>query len=236
MMENMGKILVVQSRTTPNRIEREQANFRRSIGPHADVEFLSALDERLAWHTPDEFLKLYKGVIFGGSSDFDFHGGREEGDPARLMSLMILSRTKMIISYALAEEVPILGVCFGHQLIAQMHGGDVFNDKAQKKFGSFDVQLTHSAPLDKVFGKLPQSFTAQYAHKDSVTNLPRYSTLLATGPTCKFSALRYGDAVYTVQFHPEVDRIQIPGVPTKESKEASEIIPYWIQTLVAKRA
>src|SRR6185295_17902789 len=133
------KILVVQSRTDENWVVRERENFTRVIGTAADIEFLSALDERLAWSSPDEFLKDANGVIFGGSSDFDFHGGRHEKDPARLMSLIILSRSRNIVRHAIADGTPILGVCFGHQIIAQMYGGDVQNDPTQGKSGSHEV-------------------------------------------------------------------------------------------------
>ena len=90
----MRKILVVQSRSSPDGVEREQSNFRRAIGKSAEIEFLSALDERLAWTYPDELLKGRSGVIFGGSADFDFHGGRSEKDPARSSSSPMRSPKK----------------------------------------------------------------------------------------------------------------------------------------------
>jgi len=229
----MKKILVVQSRTDESRIVGEQANFRSALGDTANVSFLSALDERLAWSTPDEFLKDVDGVIFGGSSDFDFYGGRPAKDPVRLMSLILLSRTRNIISYTLAQKLPLLGVCFGHQMVAQMHGGEVENDTAQSKFGSYEVGLTEEGAKDPVFGHLPKSFFAQYAHKDSVTTLPSGATLLAQSPSCAFSALRYADKAYTVQFHPEV--LKFPDIPgcTRESPEAGKIIPLWAQYALA---
>ena len=229
----MKKILVVQSRTDESRIAGEQENFRSALGGNANISFLSALDERLAWSTPDEFLKGVDGVIFGGSSDFDFHGGRPAKDPARLMSLILLSRTRNIISYTLAQRLPLLGVCFGHQMVAQMHGGEVENDSAQSKFGSYEVGLTEEGAKDPVFGHLPKSFFAQYAHKDSVTTLPSGATLLAQSPSCAFSALRYADKAYTVQFHPEV--LKFPDIPacTRESPEAGKIIPLWAQYALA---
>ena len=230
---DMKKILVVQSRTDESRIAGEQSHFRAALGATADISFLSALDERLAWSTPDEFLKGIDGVIFGGSSDFDFHGGRPAKDPARLMSLILLSRTRNIISYTLAQRLPLLGVCFGHQMVAERHGGEVDNDAAQSKFGSHEISLTEEGARDPVFGHLPKSFFAQYAHKDSVTTLPSGATLLAQSPSCAFSALRYADKAYTVQFHPEVLKFSdIPGV-TRESPEASRIIPLWAQYALA---
>lgn len=225
----MQKVLLVQSRTTPVRIEREQGNFSRALGSTAELEFLSALDERFAWETPEEFLAGYDGVIFGGSSDFDFHGGRPEDDPVRAVSMQILDRTRPLVARALEIELPILGVCFGHQIIANMHGGNVHNDKQQNKFGGHEVHLTEEGKRDPLFKHLPKSFTAQYAHKDSVTNLPKGATLLATGSSCRFSALRYGKKAYTVQFHPEIERMT--GATTS-SKEAYGILPLWVTHIV----
>lgn len=228
----MKRILIVQSRSSQDGVERERNNFLRTIGDTATVEFLSALDERLAWTSPDEFLRDRDGVIFGGSSDFDFHGGRDEKDPARLMAAIILSRAKNIVKHALAERIPVLGVCFGHQLIAQMHRGDVQCDTGQGKSGSHEVSLTKEGRQDRLFKNLPPSFIAQYWHKDSVTNLPESAVLLATGPACRFSALRYGRNTYTVQFHPEVKRV-IDDQNPKPSPEATSLIPLWIEQIVA---
>ena len=231
----MTRILVVQSRSSPDGIEREQSNFSKALLSVAEVTFLSALDERLAWTSPDEFLKSSDGVIFGGSSDFDFHGGRDSKDPARLVSIIILSRARNIVQHALAEGIPIFGVCFGHQLIAQMHGGDVLYDPAQAKTGAHEVHLTPEGTNDRLFGTLPPTFFAQYWHKDSVTNLPDGATLLASGPACRFSALRYGKNTFTVQFHPEVKKV---GADThyQESSEVSRLLPLWIKHIVAAAA
>ncbi|MDB5237812.1 MAG: synthase [Candidatus Kaiserbacteria bacterium] len=230
----MTRILVVQSRVTEARIENERENYRRSIGSAASVDFLSSVDEKLAWSSPREFLQGYDGVIFGGSSDFDFHGGRHPEDPARIISMIIMSRARDIVSYTLAHKIPTLGVCFGHQIIGQMHEGMVNNDREQSKFGTYSVRLTEAGKSDALFSALPEEFLAQYAHKDSVTNLPHGATLLATGSGCRFSALRYGESVYTMQFHPEV--VRFDEFPNHEhSPEASRVIPLWIERIVAKK-
>ncbi len=226
----MPKILLVQSRIREHRIERERNNFRRAAGESAELGFVSAVDESLAWTSPAELLKGYDGVIFGGSSDFDFHGGRPDGDPVRLMSMLILSRAKNIVAHALENDIPTLGVCFGHQIIGNVHDGMVTNDREQSKIGAYEVRLTEEGKRDTLFSALPEKFFAQYAHKDSVTNMPQGATLLATGEACRFSALRYGKRVHTVQFHPEV--IQMPRGPEHDSLESSKIVRLWIERVV----
>ncbi|KKW47942.1 MAG: hypothetical protein UY98_C0002G0037 [Candidatus Kaiserbacteria bacterium GW2011_GWA2_58_9] len=244
----MKKVLVVQSRLQTEQLERERNNYCRCVGKNAEGTFLSALDERLAWTYPDEFLKGQDGVIFGGTSDFDFHGGRTERDPARIMASIILSRSKLIVTYALAENIPILGVCFGHQLIGEMRGGNVTNDESQKKSGTYEVHLTEEGKKDRLLEGVQHSFMAQYGHKDSLTSLPEGAVLLASSQSCKFSMLRYNDKVYTVQFHPELraeDAVRAlqanpeylqPGTRVeslvRESPETERLIPLWIERVV----
>lgn len=226
----MKKILLVQSRISEARAERERNNFGRAASGSAELGFLSALDESLTWTTPEKLLSGYDGVIFGGSSDLDFHGGRPDGDPIRLMSSMVLSRARNIVSHALKSDIPTLGVCFGHQIIGNMHGGMVTNDREQSKMGAYEVILTEEGKRDPLFSALPERFFAQYAHKDSVTNMPEGAVLLATGPACRFAALRYGTRVHTVQFHPEV--LKMPRGPEHETPEASRIVRHWIERVV----
>ena len=229
----MLKVLLFQSRKLPEGLAREKTNFERVLGGTAQLDTISAFDESLSHKYSEDVLNKYDGVIFGGSAEYDFDGGRPESDPVRLASLVILSRAKMLMSAALQSDIPVLGICFGHQLIANMFGGNVFNDKAQNKFGTHEVRCTKEGMSDKLFSQMPPTFTAQYAHKDSVSVLPRGATLLAESETCRFSALRYGDKVYTVQFHPEVRRMGDPKAAHDESPEAATLVSKWVRSIVA---
>lgn len=239
----MKKILLVQSRAQFERAQKERENFTRALEGVADLDCLSAIDERLAWMYPDDLLRNYDGVIFGGSSDFDFHGGREERDPARLVSFIILSRVRNIISYVLSEKFPLLGVCFGHQIIAQMHGGNVSNDPEQGKFGSYEVTLNEEGKKDRLFSTLPETFYAQFAHKDSTTQLPKGATVLGSAKNCRYSILRYNEKAYTLQFHPEIERVEMTSdIPVEKidefhpSPEASNITARWVERIVSDSA
>jgi len=225
---------VLQSRRKKDSIERERRNITRAIGEQAKAVFLSDLDEELPWSSPAEFLKDFDGLIFGGSSDFDFHGGRDAEDPARIMSHTILTRLQYLISFAFEKRVPILGICFGHQLIGHLYGAEVVHDKEQSKSGSFEVCLTDERKRDAIFKHLPEIFMAQYWHKDSLTKLPTGATLLAESSVCHFSALRYGAGAYTFQFHPEIVHWHDP-CQHRPSPETSKIIPLWIRECVYKK-
>jgi GMP synthase (glutamine-hydrolysing) len=245
----MHRIIVFQSRATPSSLEAEQRAMIRSVDGHATCAFLSTLDTSLPWDDPSAIVGAYDGVIFGGSGDYDFDGGRPEDDHARLTSREVLKRTTPLIEYLISTSIPTLGICYGHQLIAEARDGKITHDKEQHKIGTHDVSLTDEGLADPLFSSLPQHFTAQYGHKDSVTSAPRGGTLLARGPRCSWSAIRYGSAVYTTQFHPEltahdvIERLSAsPGyLPeggvsddfVRPSHDASRIIPLFIERIVA---
>lgn len=244
----MKKILVIQFRLSPERSALEQERYIRDVAGSAEIRFESALQTIPPWEEPVKMLEGVDGVILGGSGDFDLDGGRSENDAARITARELLERIRALVAYVFENNIPILGVCFGHQLIAEMRGGGVTHDHEQKKVGSFEVRLSDDAKQDSLLKDFPQTFFAQYGHKDSVTGLPRGATLLATGPACKFSILRYGSKVYTTQFHPELtadDTIFIlsrfPGyLPegvkaesiVQKSEDASQLIRKFVERIV----
>lgn len=247
---NMKRILVIQSRGRQDMIDSERAEYIEASKGLAEVDFESALNVTRSWEEPADIVKGYDAVILGGSGEFDLHGGRSEDDPARMGAREIIARIRPFVGHIFANNIPVLGICFGHQLIADMHGGNVSNDPAQKKVGTFEVTRTEEGEKDPLFSSLPRNFLAQYGHKDSLTSLPTGATLLAIGPACKFSALRYGPKAYTVQFHPELTAKDVawkldnsPGyLPegvsadsiVKESPEASQIIPLFIERIIGE--
>lgn len=243
----MKKILVIQSRTRPDMVAAEQGEYARAVEGNAGLAFVSSLDESLLWGEPETFLTGFSGVIFGGSGEFDFDGGRPDDDVARLTSQAIVARLKPFVGYLLRADFPTLGICYGHQIIAESLGVPVVSDPAQKKTGTYDVVLTEAGKQDLLFKNLPERFAAQYGHKDSLSSLPQSAVLLASSDKCKTSALRYGAHVYTVQFHPELRAEDIawklknsPGyVPEGVDIEtlihpsiaASTIIPLFVQNI-----
>jgi GMP synthase (glutamine-hydrolysing) len=200
----MKHILVIQSRKGAEVVAEEQRIFCRAVGLHGIVEFVSSLDDTVVWGDPTALLAPYDAVILGGSGDFDFDGGRVPHDEACTGSREIASRITPLVQYVFEHDFPLLGICFGHQLISEVLGVKVVNDCAQKKIGSFEVCLTEAGKNDPLFSTLPEKFFARYGHKDSLSAIPESAVLLARSEFCKTSALRFGSRVYSVQFHPEL--------------------------------
>ncbi|HKC61046.1 MAG TPA: gamma-glutamyl-gamma-aminobutyrate hydrolase family protein, partial [Myxococcales bacterium] len=102
---------------------------------------------------------------------------------------------------------PVLGVCFGHQLLGRAAGSQVVRNPKGREIGTVRVQLTAAGRTDPLFrGWVPDEGLAdvQATHVDSVDPVPSGATLLASNERCATQALRLSDAVASVQFHPEL--------------------------------
>jgi len=103
------------------------------------------------------------------------------------------------------KNIPILGVCFGHQLLAQAFGGLVDNNIEGPEIGTVGINLNENAENDALFGYLPQTFLAHETHTQSVLQLPKNATVLAYNCHDFCQAFRIGKNIWGVQFHPEHD-------------------------------
>src|SRR5687768_13684710 len=98
-------------------------------------------------------------------------------------------------------ELPVLGICYGMQLGAQILGGQVKPAKA-REFGRAKLHVTANDPLVR---GLPQDTTVWMSHGDQVMELPPQFEAIATTATCPLAAMRHKTRpFYGVQFHPEV--------------------------------
>jgi GMP synthase (glutamine-hydrolysing) len=101
----------------------------------------------------------------------------------------------------LEEDVPALGVCLGAELFARAAGGRV-GRASRPEIGWFPVELTEAASGDPVFSMLPHSFASFQWHAYAA-GVPPGGVELARNETGA-QAYRLGNAVWGVQFHPEV--------------------------------
>lgn len=103
----------------------------------------------------------------------------------------------------LAKEVPVLGVCYGAQLIAQQNGGVVAKSDS-REYGRAHLHFTEKETL---FDTVTEETQVWMSHSDSVKELPAGFQLLATTksiPVAAYKASGYPNPVYGIQFHPEV--------------------------------
>ena len=103
------------------------------------------------------------------------------------------------------NEIPLLGICYGHQLLAYALGGQVANNPNGIEFGTTEIVLTEAAIKDPLFSILPSKAFVQVTHTQSLIKLPPGAKLLASTSMDPNHAFVIGDCAWGVQFHPEFD-------------------------------
>jgi GMP synthase-like glutamine amidotransferase len=120
---------------------------------------------------------------------------------------------KLFLRGAVEARVPVIGVCFGHQILAEALGGKVI--KSEKGWG---VGVHHYTPetVPSWMDGLAQGFAARAVHQDQVVEVPDDAHVLASSAFCPYAALAYGDpeAPYaiSVQPHPEFSADFVRGI------------------------
>ena len=106
----------------------------------------------------------------------------------------------------LALGRPVLGICFGHQLLAHALGGEVRENPNGIEVGTVRTHLTDAAPADPLFGGLATVIPVQASHRQCVITLPPGAVRLAASDMDLNHAFRFGSNAWGLQFHPEFDR------------------------------
>ena len=107
-----------------------------------------------------------------------------------------------LLSTAVADGVPVLGICLGAQLLGTALGGQV-TPRVQPQVGALPLMRTAAGRRDPLLAAWPDGTRGLFVHEDEVSTLPPGATQLLTGSEGA-TAWRLGSAV-AVQFHPEVD-------------------------------
>ena len=140
--------------------------------------------------TPNDFLKIksnnIKGIIFSGG-------------PSTVTKKKFQGIPKEIFK----KGVPILGICYGLQLIAKLFGGKIKPSKKTREFGRAFLTRRKSSLLTKNF--FNSSNSVWMSHEDAVIRMPKNFNLVASTKESKFTIIENTkDKIYGVQFHPEV--------------------------------
>ncbi len=182
------KIGILMAGHAPDQIKHKTGDydemFRRILGSY-DFEFVVYDVENMDFPAS---ARDADGWLISGSK----HGAY---DP-----LPWIPKLEELIQDIYALKCPLVGICFGHQIIAQALGGHV-----EKFAGGW---ATGTTTYD--FGGKSVKLNAW--HQDQVTTLPPGAVVLGGNDFCKNAILGYGDHVFTVQPHPEFDGDVIAGL------------------------
>ncbi|MDL0430403.1 glutamine amidotransferase [Marinobacter sp. TBZ242] len=140
-------------------------------------------------------------------------------------------QTASWLAEAVAAEIPILGVCYGHQLLAHALGGEAGFHPGGRETGTHQVTLLDAAEDDPLFKGLPREFPAQLTHRQSALRLPENAVLLGCNDFEAHQAFRVGPCAWGVQFHPEFSsdimraylKVQAPDL-VKEGLDADSLL------------
>ena len=122
------------------------------------------------------------------------------GGPLNVYQINKYSFDKKIIQ----KDVPVLGICFGHQIISKLNGGKVKQSK-HREFGLANILKKNNSLLIKDLFKKKKSIKVWMSHADQVSKLPKNFKIIASSQNSKFAAVENKlKNYYGVQFHPEV--------------------------------
>ncbi|HXR62828.1 MAG TPA: glutamine amidotransferase [Rudaea sp.] len=111
-------------------------------------------------------------------------------------------RTAQWLADAVRRDVPLLGVCYGHQLLAHALGGRVADNPRGREIGTVRIDCLAAAAADPLLGTAG-GFVAHATHLQTVVDLPVNATVLARSSHDDCQAVRYSKRAWGLQFHPE---------------------------------
>jgi GMP synthase (glutamine-hydrolysing) len=114
-------------------------------------------------------------------------------------------RTGEWLARAVEVGTPVLGICYGHQLLAHALGGTVGRNPRGREIGTVEVRSLAPAQHDPLLGVWGQSGPAHVTHLESVVELPAGAVRLAESDLDPVQAFSVGERAWGVQFHPEFD-------------------------------
>jgi len=172
-------------------------NVRRTRGSFAEM-----IRETLggAWDGPFALLDAEKGER---PRVGELAGLVVTGSPASVTSrdAWILDAEESLRAFV-ASGAPTLGICFGHQLLAQSLGGNVVKNPRGREIGTVELEVVES---DALFGEAPRRLRVNMSHMDTAERLPDGARVLGRTRLDSNGAVRFGERAWGVQFHPEFD-------------------------------
>jgi GMP synthase (glutamine-hydrolysing) len=189
----MRRVLIVKTGGTLPELRAQRGDYEEWIAAgmglareDVDVVVVAEGEPLPAPETP-------AGVVVTGSSAFV-----SEREPWS-------ERTGEWLVRALEHGTPVLGICYGHQLLAHALGGVVGRNPRGREIGTVEVRRLAPAQRDPLLDSWGTAEPAHVTHVESVLALPEGAVRLAESDLDPVQAFRVGERAWGVQFHPEFD-------------------------------
>ncbi|MDA2922169.1 type 1 glutamine amidotransferase [Patescibacteria group bacterium AH-259-L07] len=136
----------------------------------------------------------YHGIIIGASL----------ANPIKGEEKPWMKKVYTFIRKTISHQIPLLGICGGHQFVVRAIGGEIIYNPNGREFGTIPLTLTKDGMRDPLFRGVSENFLVQSSHKCMVKNINMKGKLLASSDLCAIQALAINNHTRTVQFHPEL--------------------------------
>lgn len=184
-------VLIVKTGSTMPHLAAERGDYEDWIADGLSVPDVRTVAVEAGEALPDP--ETLRGVVVTGSS-------------ALVTDRLDWSeRTGAWLRAAVDAEIPMLCICYGHQLLADTLGGTVGANRKGREIGAIDVTLNEAGRADPLFEGLPETLRVSSSHRQQVLALPESAVALGHNEMDPHQAYRLGARVWGVQFHPEWD-------------------------------
>lgn len=186
-----NKLLIVQTGAPPAEIEAEHGDlpvwFSRLLAP---------------WRRQISTVRVYAGEALPAPDSQTV--AVMTGSWAMVTDRLAWSEsTAEWIRAAMVVEMPLFGICYGHQLMADALGGEVEYHPAGRETGCKAITLSAAGRTDPLLSDRPAHFPAHLSHLQTVIQLPPEATVLASSAHDPHQIVRYSQHALSTQFHPE---------------------------------
>ncbi len=202
----MQRILVIKTGSTLPSLRATQGDFEDWVISGLAVQSDRVMVADVPANTSLPAPRTVAGVVITGS-----HTMVTDHEPWS-------ERTAEWLRAAVEQHTPVLGICYGHQLLAYALGGEVGNNPRGLETGTVAVYLNEAGTADRLLGGLANPLRVHVSHQQTVLKLPIDARPLAWSERDEHQAFSMGDHVWGVQFHPEFNAAAVRAY-TEDDRE-----------------
>jgi GMP synthase (glutamine-hydrolysing) len=189
----VDKVVIIKTGSTFPALAEKKGDFEDWIIAEMEIDREDTIVVNVTNHSPFPDYHDIAGIVITGSHAMvtEHHAWSE--------------RTATWLRTVVKRRIPVLGICYGHQLLADALDGTAGNNPNGREFGTINVHLNAAAKQDPLLSPLPEIIQVHVSHTQSVLRLPTDAQVLATSKMDKHQAFVIRNCAWGVQFHPEFD-------------------------------